>query len=168
MNKIAIKLLSLAAFLAISLFATNAFTQPRIHALEHAGFFQDLLFIFPNANGYQVLDNSEAENTIQIIQMFDDTTNLGFVYYQSVQGFVDYISYFVGIDINGNFTNFLVTSSYETQGFGSRIETTEWSDLIIGHDSSQPIDVLTGATGTTQPIIEALLNAHKDFQLRSN
>lgn len=156
-----------AAFFAVLLAVTNEVTTPRIAQIQADNFQRALLEGFPQATSYNIIDDvSGVPSTMQIIEVFHDDELIGFVYSQTVKGFVDNISYLVGINTEGYFTSFGVLSSRETPGFGTRIETPEWKNRVIDVHGSSEIDVIVSATLTTAPIIDAMSHAYEDFTRR--
>ena len=155
-----------AAFCIAILAVTNGITAPRIAEIELQNFHNALLQSFPTATDFEIIE-TEIDYTPQIIKMFNNGEPLGIVYSQEVRGFVDVIRYLVGIDMDGYFTSFIVLSSRETPGFGTRIANDEWLNRIVNQHASTEIDVLSSATVTTAPIIEALTVAYEDFTNRS-
>jgi len=156
-----------AAIFTALLAATNEITAPRIAQIQEENFLAALLQSFPGATDFEILDDT-ADYTLQIIQMRQNDEVLGYVYSQEVRGFVDVIRYLIGIDTDGYYVSFIVLSSRETPGFGTRINNEEWRSRIIDQHGSTQIDTLTSATVTTEPIIRGLEAVYQDFLSNRN
>ncbi|MCL1936435.1 MAG: FMN-binding protein [Defluviitaleaceae bacterium] len=160
-----------ACISTIALAAVNYVTSPIIREFQDAAFRAAVELAFPEAGSFEVIATEEdvySNYIVSVLQIFDnDGETIGYIYEKSVPGFGGAISYVMGIDIDGVFTSFNVLSHSETPGFGARIVTeTEFEERLVNNYAGNPVDILTGATATTTPIIRAVGDLYQDFLTR--
>lgn len=156
----------ISSIVTIALAAVNQITAPVIEQNQNLNLQMSLVKIFPHATSFEVIATEEDLEApiLEVTKAFDSNGDLlGFIYKQEIMGYVDRVRYLIGIDINGYYTNFIVLYSMETPGFGTRIETDEWIDRVMGVHATERIDVLTNATITTAPIIRAMNLVYDNF-----
>ncbi|MCL1997067.1 MAG: FMN-binding protein [Defluviitaleaceae bacterium] len=148
----------------------NTITAPIIAEAQYQAFRAAVNFAFPTADNFEILaegEEIESPHIIQILEVFEGGEPIGFIYHKIVPGFGGPINYMMGIDFDGNFTSFSVLSHSETPGFGARIvDEPDFAASLIGTHAGSQIDILTGATNTTTPIVRAIGELHQDFMNR--
>lgn len=165
------KILYLGVFLGITasvataaLAGVNQITAPIIQSALEAAFREAVAVAFPTAGHFEVLpDDSGNPYIVEILEVFEQGETIGFVFTKRVNGFSGAIDFMVGVDTEGRFTSFTTLSHSETPGFGDVIETEEWSAQIVGYQVGRHIDIVSGVTVTTEPIIRALATLYYEF-----
>lgn len=79
-----------------------------------------------------------------------------YAYKATIYGFQSDITFIVGIDSNGNIMGFATLSINDTPGFGARVGTQEYVDLVMGSDITKNVDTLAGATVSSSAVQSAL------------
>lgn len=154
---------------AIVLATVNEITTPIILEAQASSFAAALESAFPTATGSRVIgyaDDIYELYILEILEVVEDDEVLGYIYTKSVPGLGGPIMFLLGIGVDGHFTTFEVVSHSETPGIGDVIERPDWIDSIVHAPGSEPIDVVTGATGTTEAVSRAIGVAYENFRLR--
>ena len=171
------KILYLSCFLGVvsslvtvAMAGINSITAPIIAEAQYQAFREAITLAFPTSDNFEIIAEDAdvySNYIVQILEVFEEGETIGFIYTQIVPGFGGPINYVMGIDLDGNFTSFVVLSHSETPGFGARIvDEPEFEDRLVGNYAGNQIDILTGATNTTTPIVRALGELYRDFIAR--
>jgi len=154
---------------AMVLAAVNEITTPIIMEAQAGAFADALASAFPTATNSRVIatvDEVYELYILEILEVVEGEETLGYIYTKSVPGLGGPITFLLGIDVDGVFTAFEVVSHSETPGIGDVIERPEWIDRVLHAPGSEPVDVVTGATGTTSAVSRAIGVAYENFRLR--
>ncbi|MCL1990526.1 MAG: FMN-binding protein [Defluviitaleaceae bacterium] len=154
---------------AVALATVSQITTPIIQAAQEEAFLAAVERSFPTATHSEVLATADEDDVVQVLAIFEDEEPLGFFYTKVIPGVWGPILYLVGIDMNGVFTSFDVLDHSETPGIGDVIERPEWIDRVVGASLMYPVDAISGATGTTALVSNALYDMYEHFSvLRDN
>jgi len=164
------KIIKLGLFLGIlaglstaALTVVNSITAPVIARAQDELFHQQLDLAFPTATRHIYLE-TDAADTLEIIRALEGDTFLGYIYVQEIVGFADIVRYMLVVDAEGYIRDFLTLLNSETIGFADPVRLYHWAeDQFLNHHLNTQIDILAGATVTTNPIIRAINNAHINF-----
>ena len=127
---------------------------PIIEKNENSKKFGALEVIFPGAQFEEIFVDGE-----KLVKEAYIAKDQGYVYKIANQGFASMLEYLLGIDNNGNIIAFVEVSNNETQGYGTRISTEEFTGKVIGKTTSDTIDTLSGATVSSTAMINAMYEA---------
>lgn len=173
--KLSVFLGLVAAISTIALAAANYVTAPIIAEYQAMRFTEAVEGAFPGHYSFDIIATAAEGTThsgylVEVLEIFgEDNETLGFIYNKVVPGFGGPITYVMGIGTDGNFVSFDVLSHSETPGFGARVaDEDEFENRLIGNYAGNQVDILTGATNTTTPIIRAIGDLYQDFLGRVN
>ena len=160
------KIIHLTLFLAIvsaiaggALAYANQLTAPIIAANEEATEKASLLELYP---GSSVEDFTEVKydgdsKTIQKIYRYKEQA---YVFSMSVSGYSEGTTYLVSINSEGLVEAYKGMSNGDTSGLGSRVlDDKGFIEGLIGHDASSQLDTISGATRSSQPVVNGINEA---------
>ncbi len=110
------------------------------------------------------------QTTTEMFIGFDDSDNpVGYAYVGEGPGYGGAVRVLVGVDgSNGQILGISIVSHSETPGLGSRIEEESFRRQFVGKTLDDPIalgtdiDVLTGATVSSQAVVDAVRGGFED------
>lgn len=153
------KIIHLTLFLAIisavaggALSFVNGITEPIISANALKEVKVTLEEFFPNGDFEEVDIKNEVTYITNIYEVKDE----GIVYKVASQGFKDEIIYLVAIDKENNYIGYKVTQNNDTQGFGTRVNDAEFTDLFLNQSIDIEVDTLSGATYSSKAVVLGL------------
>lgn len=104
----------------------------------------------------------ELLSGVKAVYVVTDSLNevIGYCASCSPMGFKDYINFIVSVDNSCKITGIQFVSMQETSGIGTKIKDPGFISGFIGLDSdiSSNVDVISGATKSSKPTIEAVEN----------
>ena len=159
------KIITLAIFLAITsalaggiLAFVNELTAPIIADMAIAAEKENLELIFPGAN-FEEIEFSDETGLVQGAYLAE---NEGYIYKVQVTGYNSSspIVFLIAFNNDAETVGFAVLNQQETSGIGSRINTPEFIETVIGSNINDSISSLSGATITTSAVIKGI-NAAK-------
>ncbi len=159
------KILKLTVFLAVVgalagglLSFVNSITEPIIEAQGMAAELANLEVIFPDAEFEEI----EFVDESGLIENGYVAVDQGYAFKAAVIGYNSGfpIEFLIGFDLDGNIAGFEVLAQQETNGLGSKITETEFKDSVVSKTVNDNIDVISGATVTSNAVIEGI-NAAK-------
>ena len=127
---------------------------PIIEKNENSRKFGALEVIYPGAQFEEIFTDGEG-----LVKEAYIAKDKGYVYKIANQGFASMLEYLLGIDNNGNIIAFVEVNNNETQGYGNRISTEEFTSKVIGKTTSDTIDTLSGVTVSSTAMINAMYEA---------
>lgn len=156
----------LGCFLAITagiagaaLYGANAATAPVIAANAEKAEKQSLLEMYPDAN----LDDFETVSAEAITADHPIVENVykygsdDVIFKCSVSGYDGGTVFLVSINVPENkVDSFKAISNGDTKGIGSQVMDQSYADTLIGKDASGDLDTISGATYTSQPVVDAI------------
>ncbi len=155
------KIKNLAVFVCICsvitllLAVTNFITAPIIAENQNAAANQALMEVMPDAKGFEVADISALTLPATVTEVNRETTGLGYVIKLRTAGYGSDMIIMCGVTADGVVTGAVCLSSNETLG-----KEKTYGESFAGQDADgvEAVDIITGATKTT----EAYKNAIKD------
>lgn len=159
------KIIKLVVFLAfvsglsgLCLSLVNDVTKPIIEEQKLAAVKENLEVLYPNAEFAEETAKLDAKSAIQNIYLVSEGgSTSGYVYKVGVNGYGGEVTYLVGINKDGSYQGFVaLTYDGETNGFGSRIADSEFSDQFQGKAIDDNIDTLSGATVTSSAVVKGI------------
>ena len=160
MKNISILLISILLTGGILLLADQGL-RPLINAAGSGAYEDTLTSIFQGAEEFTKVDLSDENGPIKEIYEVKD---MGYAYIMESKGFAaDPIVYALGISNDGTIAGYIVISSSETEGYGSRVMDEEFVSTVVGKDSTASFDTLSGATVTSAAVVEGLNAATAHF-----
>lgn len=162
------KIIHLTLFLAIvsviaggALAFANQVTLPIITANKEATEKQSLLELYPGSSveDFTAVDYTGDSTTIQKVYEYKGED---LVFSMSVSGYSEGTTFLVSIDSDGKIVNYKGMSNGDTKGLGSRVLDDEtFINGLIGHDASGKLDTISGATYSSQPVVDGIAEAAK-------
>ena len=159
------KIITLTLFLAITsavaggiLAYVNELTAPIIDGMAIEAEKENLELIFPGADFEEVAFEDETG----LVKGAYLAQGQGYIYKVEVVGYNSSspVVFMIAYDNDANNVGFAILSQQETSGFGSRIDTPEFIDTVIGTTVNDSISTLSGATVTTKAVVSGI-NAAK-------
>lgn len=160
------KMIHLTVFLALVaaisggvLAFANDLTQPIIQANALAAEKENLKVIFPDA-----LDTDFAEVEVkksESIQKIFTVEGKGIIFKCKVTGYKDGTEFMVAFDKNGKIIDYVVISNGDTQGIGSKVADQPFKDTLVGKNGNDKLDIISGATISSKPVVEGIAEAAK-------
>lgn len=159
------KIIKMGLFLAVvaaiaggALSAVNSVTAPIIAENAIASERANLELIFPNTDEFVVVEDFEDENGL-IIGVYE-AVDAGMAYKVEVMGYANPILFMVGISDDAEIVGFQILDLNDTPGIGDRVDSSEFTDNVIGKTTTDGIPVLSGATVTSGAVVTGI-NAAK-------
>ncbi len=162
------KIIHLTVFLAIiaalagaALGFANSVTAPVIaeNALKAERETLKVIYDLPD-EAFKV----EKENVSKTILKIFKVEGKGYVYKMKVAGYSEGTTFLVALDQNGKVVDYVAISNGDTKGLGSKVTEKPFHDSLLGKDAtSNDIldDTITGATKSSKPVIEGIMEAAK-------
>ena len=166
MNKTFKLVLFLAIVSAISGFSigmVNSFTAPKIEANAIEAEKRSLEIIYPGSE----FTNIEFEDEEGVVLNVYAVKDKGYVFKGTAKGYnaSNPIICLIGLDVDGSITNVVALQHSETSGVGSKcFEQENIDELYIGKQVKEEIDVLSGATFTSNAI-KTIINRAQEVYL---
>jgi len=161
-----------ASLSTVALAGVNAVTSPIIREQQAALFREAVESAFPSATSFGIIageDDTYSPYIVEVLEILEGSERIGFIYNKLVPGFGGPISYVMGVNMEGQFVSFDVLSHSETPGFGARIvDEDDFHNRLMASSAGQSVDVLSGATNTSNAIFRGLNALYPDFTARIN
>jgi len=160
-NKIyAVVFLTAVVLISASLLmAVNNVTSPKVKAQQEDKIKSLLSGIFPQMDTYDYED--------EIYTVYQDDKEIGYAFLANGKGYGGEINILVGLDKDFIVKRVIIVSNTETPGLGSKITESSFTDQFTGLSSGDiflkknggKIDAVTGATISSDAVVEAVRNA---------
>lgn len=160
------KIIHLTLFLAIvsaiaggALAFANQITQPIITANAEAAEKESLIELFPGSSesDFVQVEYDGDSKTIQKIYQYKDEA---LVFSMSVSGYSEGTTFLVAIDDQGMIVNYKGMTNGDTSGLGTRVlDDEDFINGLIGHDASGELDTISGATISSQAVVDGINEA---------
>lgn len=160
------KVLHLTFFLALvaaiaggALAFANSLTAPIIAANALAAEKENLKVIFPDAadSDFEEVKVKDSETIEKIFKV----EGQGTVFKLKVKGYKDGTSFMVALADDGKIIDYVVISNGDTQGIGTKVAEDSFRKTLIDKNAQDKIDAISGATKTSQPVIDGIAEAGK-------
>lgn len=166
------KIIKMALFLAIissvaggALAFVNSITAPIIAEKSIAAERANLEIIFPNTASFQPLEVTNDDTGL--IQAAYTAVGSGIAYRVSVMGYSNPIVFLVGISTDGEIIGFKVLELSDTVGIGTRVDSSEFDNAVLGKSTTDPIAPLSGATVSSAAVIRGINAARAHFNAQA-
>ncbi len=149
---------------SFSVVLTYKFTKPYIERSANQAAYSALDSIFPNENSY-----SEINVRSEILEEYGCTfmrkaDNSDAVAFQiETRGYQSGLVVMVGVANDGNVVGLKVVKHSETEGIGTRAMTEEYLSQYVDENNTQGVEIISGATYTSNGIKNAVDSALKLF-----
>jgi Na+-translocating ferredoxin:NAD+ oxidoreductase RnfG subunit len=162
------KALHFALFLAIistlaggALAYVNSITAPIIAENAIAAEKANLVIIFPTATSFapMTVENDESG----LIKAAYTAEGVGIAYKVEVLGYAAPITFLVGFSDEGKIVGLSILDLKDTQGIGTRVNTPEFIDGVVGKSTTEGIATLSGATVSSGAVVKGIDAAKVHF-----
>ena len=161
------KILHLTVFLALvaalaggALGYANSLTAPIIEENELKAEKETLIKLYPDVSDDAFgIEETNVSSTIEKIFLVNGK---GYVFKMKVSGYKDGTSFLVALNDDGTVFDYLAISNGDTQGIGTKVLEDNFRNTLKGKDASTEDilnDTITGATVSSQPILEGIREA---------
>lgn len=154
--KLVIFLAIVAALSGLVLGYVNSITKPIIEENEIKVEKQNLEKMCPGAE-FTIMEFDEMPEEILGVYEANGT---GYIFKCAARGYHDDITTLIGLDYDGTIFDVIILSNSETSGVGTKV-FDKLDSLYIGKTIDQDVDILSGATYTSNGMIK-MINASKD------
>lgn len=139
----------------------NSVTAPKIAENEIASVKASLEVVYPGGN-FVAVDYVDDEGLIS--EVYQETSN-GYIFKMNGMGYnSNGFTYMVAINNDGEIDAFVELEQNETNGFGARCFTDEYTSQLIGKTTDDEYPALSGATLTSSSIVKGLNAAAAAFE----
>lgn len=173
--KLGFTLLLITAISGAVLATTNSFTGPIIEEIRREGSFGALMEIFPDADDFQPVEDSQLEEIIasneaitEVNHALEGETVIGYAFKVVTGGYGGDVVTMVGIHEDGKVAGIKVVENSETPNLGTLIEeedftssfkekTTEEELTPVDNPSAEnEVQMISGATVSTQAVVKGV------------
>ena len=163
------KILHLTLFLAlisgiagIALGFANEMTAPVIEANNLKAEKANLKVIYPDvADEAFTIVNENVSDTIEKVFKVEGK---GYIFKMKVKGYKEGTSFLVALNADGTVYDYVAISNGDTQGLGTKVTEAEYRETLKGKnaaDESILADTISGATVSSKPVVEGIVEAAK-------
>ena len=153
MNKTVKLTLFLAIISALAtgvLAAVNSVTAPIIAANEAGAQTAEIEKLYPNASSFEAVEfEADADGLVREAYKVDEDA---YVFQVAARGYDDDIVFLIGYDVDGSNSKFQILSNNDTPGFGQRLMEDEYHQGMTGKSTSDPVDMISGVTASSDAI----------------
>lgn len=160
------KIIHLTVFLALisalaglALGFANNLTAPVIAENELAAEKETLNVIYPDAT-FEIVEKDVSKTIEKIFK----AEGKGYIFKMKVSGYKDGTSFLVALDEQGNVIKYVAISNGDTQGIGTKVTESNFAQSLESKDALQGEileDTITGATVSSKPVLEGIIEAAK-------
>lgn len=143
----------------ILIYADKALT-PIINENAVSGDKDALVELFGENSEFIPVEFTDDSGLIKKVYEVDGN---GYAYIIENQGYADRIEFSLGIDGNGEIVGYNIIYLNETEGFGSKLGDDSFKEYVESKSSTSLIDVVSGATVTSNAIIAGIDAAKAHF-----
>lgn len=127
--------------------------------------------LFENVDDSKLLDVDTEDTVVSVANAYSGGDNTGKIIDIISEGFAGDIEFGILVSNEGIIEDFVVYNHTETEGYGSEIEDKSFRDKVVGLDlensekfeSGKDIDLISGATYTSDAILKGLNSAIKAY-----
>lgn len=158
------KVLHLTLFLALvaaiaggALALANSMTAPIIAENALAAEKENLELIFPGGD-FEEINVTKSETIEKIFEVKDKGT----IFKLKVKGYKDGTSFMVALDDTGKILDYVVLSNGDTSGIGTKVKDDAFKKTLVDKNAqTDKLDVISGATISSDPVIKGIQEAGK-------
>ncbi|MEG2409711.1 MAG: FMN-binding protein [Erysipelotrichaceae bacterium] len=155
------KILHLTIFLALisaiaggALAYANELTLPIINKNAMIAEKANLEKMFPDVNDFTPVEVKKSKTIEKIFKTGDL-----YIFKMRVTGYKDGTVFLVALDSDKKIVNFVVESNGDTSGIGSKVGDSEFKDTLLDKKAEDKLDVISGATISSKPIVDGIHEA---------
>ena len=137
---------------ALLLAVVNSVTAPIIEAARAAQANEALLVVFPDGEGFEEMDISEAGLPASVVKAFKETSGKGFVFQVSSTGYKPGLVVMCGVDNEGKVTGTKCLESNETNGVEGSLDG-KFNTMTL---DTLTVDVIASSTPTCEGYRDAV------------
>ena len=153
-------LVAICLLISALLGLTNAITAPIIEKNKELAALETRKALLPDAVGFELVEH--ASDSVDSI--YKDTGDTGYVVTVSRSGYGGEVVTMIAISNEGDILGISVTATSETTGIGSKVALPDFTDQFNGYNSSSdPADVISGATYSSRAVINGVNAALEAF-----
>lgn len=160
------KILHLTIFLALiaslagaALGFANAMTAPVIAKNELEAEKETLNVIYPDGT-FDLVEKNVSKNIEKIFKV----EGKGYIFKMKVSGYKDGTSFLVALKSDGSIDDYVAISNGDTQGIGTKVAEADFRSTLKDKDATSGDlvnDTITGATISSKPVLEGIVEAAK-------
>lgn len=163
------KIIHLTVFLALiaalagaALGFANKMTAPVIEANELAAEKETLKKIYPDVSddAFKKVEDKVSDTIVKIFQV----EGKGYIFKMQVKGYKDGTSFLVALNSDGSVFDYVAISNGDTSGLGTKVTEEPFREKLKGADATSNdllSDTITGATVSSKPVLEGIMEAAK-------
>ena len=149
-------------FIALLLAFSYNITAPIIEAQKKSAIDEVSFEGMPDPSLFVQLD---AESLPAGVTEAFVTEDLSYYVLKAVtKGYGGPVTYFVGMDADGNFTGIKMGENTETPGLGNKVSSSEYLSRYLGQSDPRHVAAVTGVTLTTRSLWAALELSNETFK----
>lgn len=156
-------LTAISVISAITLTVAYNLTNPIIQENKIAELRSSLEEVIPAAEKFEEVESlppgtiSKREGVKRVFRAYGEEDRIiGLVILSDATGYNDFIKILFGLDGEGKITQVKILEHLETPGLGERITGEEFLGQFEGKSSLEGVDAITGATISSQAVIERI------------
>jgi len=89
----------------------------------------------------------------------------GYVFVAGAKGFGGVVTFYVGMDADGNYVGINMFDHDETPGLGTKVGADSYLEKYYGRNTPSGVDAITGATRTSNALKNTLLACNEAYEL---
>lgn len=161
------KILHLTFFLALiaaiaggALAFANNMTAPIVAANALKAEKENLKIIFPDAadSDFEEVKVTKSDTIEKIFKVKDKGT----IFKLQVKGYKEGTSFMVALDDAGKIIDYVVISNGDTKGIGTKVADESFKNSLVNKNAgTDTLDVISGSTVSSRPVIEGIQEAAK-------
>lgn len=119
--------------------------------------------VLPGGESFtQITGKTLPEGVLEVYRADNDS---GFVFSAQAKGFSGMVTFMIGIDKDGGVTGINMFNHNETPGLGTKIAQPDYLHKYFGQVDVSSVDVITGASRTSNALKNSLEAAKEAFEL---
>ena len=150
-------------FVAFLLAFTYSLTAPVIEAAKKSAVEEVSFPDMPAPEEFVQLHVEDLPRGVTEAFMTKDLSY--FVFKVVTNGYGGAVTYFVGLDANGNYTGIKMGENTETPGLGNKVASQEYVSRYLGQRDPNAVAAVTGVTITTNSLRAALELSNETFDI---
>lgn len=161
------KILHLTFFLALiaaiaggALAFANNMTAPIVAANALKAEKENLKIIFPDAadSDFEEVKVTKSDNIEKIFKVKDKGT----IFKLQVKGYKEGTTFMVALDDAGKIIDYVVISNGDTKGIGTKVADESFKNSLVNKNAgTDTLDIISGSTVSSRPVIEGIQEAAK-------
>lgn len=155
-----VSLTMVCLFVSIAVVLTHKVTKPYIEKSANKASYEAMETVLPDANRFDEIKASEEILTEYGCTFLRKTGDSKAIAIQiETRGYQSGLVVMIGIGADEKIKGVCVVQHAETEGIGTRAMTNEYLSIYNGKENAENVELLSGATYTSQGIRNAVENA---------